>query len=76
MSTDSVSLLRQRMIEDMDARKLCAGTQRATSAVASVSLHSQRPPRAAKASELARRCHRPRAALSFNVRSQSSGLIS
>jgi integrase/recombinase XerD len=28
MSTDSVSLLRQRMIEDMNARKLCAGTQR------------------------------------------------
>ena len=28
MSTDSVSPLRQRMIEDMTARKLCAGTQR------------------------------------------------
>ena len=28
MSTDSVSALRQRMIEDMNARKLCAGTQR------------------------------------------------
>ncbi len=28
MSTDTVSLLRQRMIEDMNARKLCAGTQR------------------------------------------------
>jgi integrase/recombinase XerD len=28
MSTDSVSSLRQRMIEDMNARKLCAGTQR------------------------------------------------
>ena len=28
MSTDSVSPLRQRMIEDMSARKLCAGTQR------------------------------------------------
>src|SRR5450631_3702526 len=28
MSTDSVSPLRQRMIEDMNARKLCAGTQR------------------------------------------------
>ena len=27
MSTDSVSPLRQRMIEDMNARKLCAGTQ-------------------------------------------------
>jgi integrase/recombinase XerD len=27
MSTDSVSLLRQRMIEDMNARRLCAGTQ-------------------------------------------------
>ena len=34
MSTDSVSPLRQRMIEDMNARKLCAGTQRATSAAA------------------------------------------
>src|SRR5215467_6689256 len=28
MSTDSVSPLRRRMIEDMSARKLCAGTQR------------------------------------------------
>jgi integrase/recombinase XerD len=28
MSTDSASSLRQRMIEDMNARKLCAGTQR------------------------------------------------
>ena len=28
MSTDAVSPLRQRMIEDMNARKLCAGTQR------------------------------------------------
>src|SRR6266404_909511 len=28
MSTDTVSRLRQRMIEDMNARKLCAGTQR------------------------------------------------
>ncbi|HXN68887.1 MAG TPA: tyrosine-type recombinase/integrase [Bradyrhizobium sp.] len=28
MSTDTVSPLRQRMIEDMNARKLCAGTQR------------------------------------------------
>ena len=28
MSTESVSPLRQRMIEDMNARKLCAGTQR------------------------------------------------
>jgi hypothetical protein len=28
MSTDSLSSLRQRMIEDMNARKLCAGTQR------------------------------------------------
>ena len=27
MSTDSVSPLRQRMIEDMNTRKLCAGTQ-------------------------------------------------
>ena len=28
MSTDAISPLRRRMIEDMDARKLCAGTQR------------------------------------------------
>jgi integrase/recombinase XerD len=28
MSTDTVGSLRQRMIEDMNARKLCAGTQR------------------------------------------------
>ena len=28
MRTDTVSSLRQRMIEDMNARKLCAGTQR------------------------------------------------
>ena len=28
MNTDVISPLRQRMIEDMNARKLCAGTQR------------------------------------------------
>jgi integrase/recombinase XerD len=28
MSTDAASPLRQRMIEDMNARKLCAATQR------------------------------------------------
>jgi hypothetical protein len=28
MSTDTVTPLRHRMIEDMNARKLCAGTQR------------------------------------------------
>ena len=28
MTTNTVSPLRQRMIEDMSARKLCAGTQR------------------------------------------------
>jgi integrase/recombinase XerD len=28
MSTDAVNSLRQRMIEDMNARKLCAGTQK------------------------------------------------
>jgi integrase/recombinase XerD len=28
MSTEAVSRLRQRMVEDMNARKLCAGTQR------------------------------------------------
>ena len=28
MSTDTVGSLRQRMIEDMNARKLCVGTQR------------------------------------------------
>jgi hypothetical protein len=28
MSTDAVTTSRQRMIEDMNARKLCAGTQR------------------------------------------------
>ena len=28
MRTEAVSALRQRMIEDMNARKLCAGTQR------------------------------------------------
>jgi hypothetical protein len=28
MSTDAVTPLRHRMIEDMNARKLCAGTQR------------------------------------------------
>ena len=27
MGTDAISPLRQRMIEDMNARKLCAGTQ-------------------------------------------------
>src|SRR3954451_3638666 len=28
MTTEAISPLRQRMIEDMNARKLCAGTQR------------------------------------------------
>jgi hypothetical protein len=28
MTADTISALRQRMIEDMNARKLCAGTQR------------------------------------------------
>jgi hypothetical protein len=28
MTTEAIPPLRQRMIEDMDARKLCAGTQR------------------------------------------------
>ena len=28
MNTDTVGWLRQRMIEDMNARKLCVGTQR------------------------------------------------
>jgi hypothetical protein len=28
MTTDTISPLRQRLIEDMNARKLCAGTQR------------------------------------------------
>jgi integrase/recombinase XerD len=28
MTTDTVSPLRQRMIEDMNSRQLCAGTQR------------------------------------------------
>jgi hypothetical protein len=28
MSTETISPLRRRMIEDMNARKLCAGTQR------------------------------------------------
>ena len=28
MSTEAVSALRQRMIEDMNSRKVCAGTQR------------------------------------------------
>ena len=29
MTTETITPLRQRMIEDMTARKLCAGTQRA-----------------------------------------------
>jgi len=28
MTTEAITPLRERMIEDMDARKLCAGTQR------------------------------------------------
>ena len=35
MSTDAATPLRHRMIEDMNARKLSAGTQRATFAAAS-----------------------------------------
>ena len=38
MSTDAVSPLRQRMIEDMNARKLGATRRGATSAAASGSL--------------------------------------
>jgi hypothetical protein len=39
MSTDTISPLRQRMIDDMNARKLGAHSQRITSPAASVSLH-------------------------------------
>ena len=35
MSAHTVTPLRHRMIEDMNARKLCAGTQRATFTAAS-----------------------------------------
>jgi hypothetical protein len=48
MSTDAVTPLRHRMIEDMNARKLCAGTQRrrgATFTVASGCCVSQSLPR-------------------------------
>ena len=45
MSTVTVSPLRQRMIEDMNARKLCAGTQRAIFTAASGSLHFSSGPR-------------------------------
>jgi hypothetical protein len=41
MSTDTVTPLRQRMIEDMNARKLSAGTQRGTFTAVSGSLHPQ-----------------------------------
>jgi len=40
MNTDAISPLRQRMIEDMNARKLCVrARRRATSAVAGGSPH-------------------------------------
>ena len=39
MSTDAVTPLRHRMIEDMNARKLSAGTQRGIFAAASGLLH-------------------------------------
>ena len=39
MSTETVKSLRERMIEDMNARKLRARKQRAISAVASGSPH-------------------------------------
>ena len=38
MSMDVISPLRQRMIEDMNARKLCSHTQKAISTAASGSL--------------------------------------
>ncbi len=76
MSTDTVRPLRQRMIEDMNARRLFADTQRSHIRSCKRFAAFQWPPRAAKASELARRCHRRRAALSSNARSHSSGLIS
>ena len=40
MSTEAVSPLRQRMIEDMNSRKLCAARRGAISAAASGSLRS------------------------------------
>jgi hypothetical protein len=45
MSTDAVTPLRQRMIEDMNARKLCAGTQRAIFTAASGLLRFSSGPR-------------------------------
>ena len=41
MSTDTVSPLRERIIEDMSARKLCAGTLTVISAVEAVRRVSQ-----------------------------------
>ena len=38
MTTNTVSPLRQRMIEDMNARKLCVGHREGTSAAADGSL--------------------------------------
>jgi hypothetical protein len=36
MTTEAITPLRQRMIEDMNARKLCAGTQRGHSQLQAV----------------------------------------
>jgi hypothetical protein len=45
MSTDTVGWLRQRMIEDMNARKLCVGTRGAIFTAASGSLRFSSGPR-------------------------------
>ena len=44
MSTEAITPLRQRIIEDMNSRKLGAHTQRSHSTAASGSLHSRASP--------------------------------
>jgi len=55
MSTDSISPLRQRMIEDMNARKLCAATQKGhIRSCRRFAAFLKRPPDTARAEDIRR----------------------
>jgi integrase/recombinase XerD len=73
MGTDSVSPLRQRMIEDMNARKLCAGTQRGhIRGCKRFAAFLKRSPETATAEEIRRfQLHLAEAGLSICTRNQT-----
>ena len=72
MSTDTVSPLRRRMIEDMNARKLCAGTQRGhLRGCKRFAAFLRRSPETATAEDIRRfRLHLAEAGLSICTRNQ------